>query len=1119
MPEKLRVVAALTALLSLSCWVGVSSAAVERVDLTLRGHTSLPSPGFDGAVKARGQHGDVSLLGDYAFVAAGSKNHGALSTPGRICTDHGGVKVVDVGDPASPTVVDTIDIADTKTILTGPKGNPRRTARVPNVSSTASSVDVLRNPVSGRDILAITTERCEQSFFDGARIEFWDVTDPRNIPSAPVGVFDPETIVNPLCNPGPPITCPAGVSPPDGRWGIFEDVRMFTRDNGPGGSTRVYALATTPFSIGNTGGVSFFGDVRLLDITNPASPRQLATFPDSAMGQNSNNGCRTFQAGRVATPSPDRRRAIVSFYDGPQPGGSPALSEPLHVNFGSASTAALIGIDLDDIPRYTGGGAGTKESPKVFAPTPPVFGYPPAANGGESPEGRVEGNAADVQTFTGPDGHLLAIVSEEDMDPAYTTLTVNAPASAGHTARGCETIAAPGKLYLLPGQQLTADVAYVGRGCPASPLINTTQREADPYLDDPRGKIALFESGGNGFDGCSFARKVQRAAAAGAVGAMYSIGGEALSLANMGPDGGMPAIATVGVKASSFNRMAGSFVPNRVLSGSALPDAWEVAPGSAAASVAVRPYGVALGCPGTVSPEACDAATNTTPITIRAVGHGLVSGDRVAIADVKGNTAANGSWAVTRVDANAFTLDGSAGNGAYTGGGWVAQCPPGAASCSAPARRTDISRFRSTATAADRVAAVRVKPANRFAVTAGQSYRAGAVIEVAVHAGGSFEALVDWYDAADALISTSTIVSRGAATARAPFAATVTAPAGAAKAALRFGWSGAAAEGTAYADSLSFVPTNLNATLRDERDSWGEQKIVDFSVRPPALVGTYRSPTSQVWPPPTNGAYMPREVRMLGDELAFTTWMTDGLRVLDLTNPRAPREVAALLPPGVADPSPQAGSGPNSEIGGGPFLQRGASWPAQRLINGVDVRRLGPDSARVVMTDINGGLYVVDAAVRRPSPAAAPPRAAAPPPAAADTVKPRLSALSIVPRAFRALRRGASVVRRGGARIAYRLSEAATVTFTVQRVERGRRRGRSCQRPSPANRRGAPCTRLVRIRGSFTHRGVAGRVNALRFSGRVAGRTLRRGRYRLSALPRDAAGNRGGVRRTAFVIR
>src|SRR5262249_6812669 len=41
----------------------------------------------------------------------------------------------------------------------------------------------------------------------------------------------------------------------------------------------------------------------------------------------------------------------------------------------------------------------------------------------------------------------------------------------------------------------------------------------------------------------------------------------------------------------------------------------------------------------------------------------------VLITGVGGNTAANAAWKVTRVDADHFTLDNSAGNGTYTTGG------------------------------------------------------------------------------------------------------------------------------------------------------------------------------------------------------------------------------------------------------------------------------------------------------------------------------------------------------------------------------------------------------------------------------------------------------------------
>lgn len=62
-------------------------------------------------------------------------------------------------------------------------------------------------------------------------------------------------------------------------------------------------------------------------------------------------------------------------------------------------------------------------------------------------------------------------------------------------------------------------------------------------------------------------------------------------------------------------------------------------------------------------------ATNATPIVITSTAHGLSTGTRVTISGVFGNTAANGDWQITVVDANTFSLNTSVGNGAYTSGG------------------------------------------------------------------------------------------------------------------------------------------------------------------------------------------------------------------------------------------------------------------------------------------------------------------------------------------------------------------------------------------------------------------------------------------------------------------
>ncbi len=63
-------------------------------------------------------------------------------------------------------------------------------------------------------------------------------------------------------------------------------------------------------------------------------------------------------------------------------------------------------------------------------------------------------------------------------------------------------------------------------------------------------------------------------------------------------------------------------------------------------------------------------ATNASPIVIEtSAAHLYSTGDLVFISGVAGNTAANGEFTITVVDATHFSLNGSTGNGAYTSGG------------------------------------------------------------------------------------------------------------------------------------------------------------------------------------------------------------------------------------------------------------------------------------------------------------------------------------------------------------------------------------------------------------------------------------------------------------------
>lgn len=62
---------------------------------------------------------------------------------------------------------------------------------------------------------------------------------------------------------------------------------------------------------------------------------------------------------------------------------------------------------------------------------------------------------------------------------------------------------------------------------------------------------------------------------------------------------------------------------------------------------------------------------NTVPIVVDATGHGLKTGDILFISGAVGLTAANGSWFVTKIDADHYSLDDSAGNGEYRGGATI----------------------------------------------------------------------------------------------------------------------------------------------------------------------------------------------------------------------------------------------------------------------------------------------------------------------------------------------------------------------------------------------------------------------------------------------------------------
>ena len=139
---------------------------------------------------------------------------------------------------------------------------------------------------------------------------------------------------------------------------------------------------------------------------------------------------------------------------------------------------------------------------------------------------------------------------------------------------------------------------------------------------------------------------------------------------------------------------------------------------------------------------------------------------------------------------------------------------------------------------------------------------------------------------------------------------------------------------------------DVTASLRDARGEWGALRVVD--VTDPAVpreVGAYRPADASVFPPRDLGVLSPQRAAVHGT-FAIVPWNSDGARVIDLAD-GAPREVAAFVPPDVADPT--------------------GVLPAKAFVVSVALLTLPRSSGSatatdyVVISDINSGLYVLEA--------------------------------------------------------------------------------------------------------------------------------------------------------------
>ena len=440
-----------------------------------------------------GLNGPVAVVGDTAMVGAGINPSGGVHTgfynpyPCPATT----VKLVDLGNPRHPTVVGTIPVAAGVSAL------------------DVAAIHVRTRSFNG-DLGAVALARCGSAGDNTDRgVAYYNITRPAKPVFLGRYQADSEGFT-----PGKTCGPPTATTDPGSCASSQHSVALVQRPDG-----KVVSLSTEPFA---TASQFPSGDLRIVDVTNPRQPSQVASLPATdPTGGFSNNGCRPFNAGHDAVASKDGSKALLAYLD-----------------------QGVMDLNLAN-----------PASPAVTATINP---YPQAGLAAR----QTEGNGAYAAYAGRHQG--LALLSDEDWNAPNTTLRIDTPASSSQglapgSIFGCEaqfTLFDPhdsAQIYRHPGSQVpagagtAAGIVYAGRGCPIDLGFGTTS--PDPYLNDATGKpvdvsgkIVVLDRGktinqaiqGLTGNGCSFAEKAKRAQDNGAIGVVFdaSFKGNAFS-----PDG------------------------------------------------------------------------------------------------------------------------------------------------------------------------------------------------------------------------------------------------------------------------------------------------------------------------------------------------------------------------------------------------------------------------------------------------------------------------------------------------------------------------------------------------------------------------------------------------------
>jgi hypothetical protein len=343
--------------------------------------------------------------------------------------------------------------------------------------------------------------------------------------------------------------------------------------------------------------------------------------------------------------------------------------------FASTTSLQLLGVISDE----TGTGS------LVFATSPtfttPILGTPTSATltnaTGLPISTGVSGLGSNVATFLGTpsSANLLAAVTDE----TGTGLAVFGTAPTFLTTLTLTAAANPG---LILDADITSQIFVTNYGASRVPAI--IGREAGGTQSVPTATATgaiLFRFGGRGYTGSGF-EATNKAG-------LDFVTSEAHSTTNQGAEirfittpittttavesmrltdqGNLQLGTAVGASNPYLLELRKAYTTNSSLTRTAYASFTGV--GAGTVNDRYNGWATTGSDAASVVSVAISNATNATPIVITSATHGFATGNKIAVYDVGGNTAANGLWVVTVLSGTTFSLDSSVGNGAYTSGG------------------------------------------------------------------------------------------------------------------------------------------------------------------------------------------------------------------------------------------------------------------------------------------------------------------------------------------------------------------------------------------------------------------------------------------------------------------